>query len=347
MMVKNETLVGRIDMLLTDPILEKKLVQEPFEAEEIDTTLPEYLQVPTPITEQVESLGNDYFMELEERTDIMLALQVEQMRLLKAENSDFYNKMMKHRNYFREKLSKKPITERNIFEAQIDNLSGLKDTLYQVIKYSRYLLDSFECYQDQIAVELHYNKKYLQAVSGKIPSVDSMAKWVNSRFSDMDFMDDEYIPTYVRRRKLDRVNRRMHHSKLLVCDSIEYLAGELPLLEKLGVMFESSTDNSEGIVRAIEKYERSLIQTKDMVFTEIQRGRNISVVASQLENLAKMAANIYRKVGLSVQKANDMKKNTNAEYMFGRNLGILEEHSKDLELAENIKSQIINDIKKY
>lgn len=337
-------LAKTVDAILSKEFSQQQLILSSDEIADVVEKyeeLPSSIIIPKPISSETQSLGKEYYVELKKSARTMLALQLEYERLRRAENSPFNAKIMEYRNVIRNILSQKEINGQNIYHMQVENLANLKDILGLLVGYSRNVLNNFEGYEDKVLVELHLDKSYLKELSSNLPSIESLEKELASEIKEKNFEDDKFVPDFIRYNKLSRLSRRTRHSLDLVKNSVEYLAKEIPLLERLGLIFETSTNDAENIFYMISYYERSLRETEELVFAQIETGKNIGLVNQQMDNLTKTAFEIYKKVGLSAQNISEAR--VRSLDVYDRSMNELAEHSQ-LQLAENWSHKLLKEV---
>jgi len=296
-----ENLVEKVDEIISEGFEQRSLMLNSSDIAGVVEThdeLPSII-VPIPITSEIENLGDDYYSNLKNHSQLMLVLQLEYDRLKRTEDSPIQEKITKYRNVIRKVLSKYEINEKNIYNAQISNLSNLRDDLGVMLSYSRHLLERFRNYENKVQVEIHLNKGYLTELSSKISSIELVEKELKEKLNGKNPRDADYMPFYMRYKEINRRLGRERHALNLAQNSISYLEKELLLLEKLGHTSETSTDNAENIFYNISYYKRSLSETEELVFTEIEKGKNIRIVGEQVNNLTKTVFDIYQKIGIT------------------------------------------------
>ncbi|NQV09430.1 hypothetical protein HQ529_06270 [Candidatus Woesearchaeota archaeon] len=296
--------------------------------------------IPAPLGMGVGSLDDDYYMELAERSNLMLGLQIEQSKLLKAKNSDIHKKILNLVNFSRGLLSKRPITIENVFDDQIDNLAGLNNLLYHMVNYSKHQLTRVGNYRKQSYVALHQYKNHLKTIEETLENNKLFVDEISAELQNNENSDDFLLMRAYADELIDMFNDRKQY-KALVQDKVTYLANEIPMINELKSFTEKSTNEVEKIVLAIDHQVNSLTETKDAIYMHIKRGELMSVVKAQLDGLAKNTVNIYRNIGLSVQNINQIKEQMNPETVYGRSADAFLGYSKNLSESQKLSNNVL------
>ena len=246
--------------------------------------------------------GTILYKDLKQQTEVALAMQLKMEKLCRADDSGVQNMLLKFENFIAGKLGRMEINYRNVFQLQRENMKALLHTYLSTVEYSREAIKNLENYQNKVGIEMELTQQAHHKIQAVIPELDSVVEQLYHNFKGQNFGDHGFVANYLRLERANRARRKMNHYSGLAKQKIWYSAKELPFLIGFEQLVDESEDKQETLASMIMHYTRTLDNTEDLAFCQLEKGQVINALDSQLSGMTQTAFKIYSKVNAAIGK---------------------------------------------